>query len=526
MKSYLTKNILISLTLVWFLTISSSLFAINFNESRKVIRSQYSNAVYRDLTVLDTMNLNTKGDRTFLLELGKRPSYYWDSVKRFHLQQDQEIVFGNIFYNNSSNNNLYIRNMSVDGTLVTDGVTFNKSSSVEINGNGVLLLDYHRNFTARFLQMPTAVNVSAWNVRNTGTSESPSNVYLYMRDLRVGSQPFPNPRMFLWSQAGTDVRATGTATTFELKEDTASDIKNYYGPWEVAYNGSLPTDLSGTDPCDLTSTGDKCYRHNAGNNTDIYDTSSSLFSCVGKTGGRDNGIRDPEYYYTSGRHWCYDYQAVTAGAQNSAPGGGANNNTAYYEFKVQEIYRVEGNNATLVAQTPLKVRVDNESKIVPFWIYNGTNFNLNQVASHIFINGEYKSIDSITANNNDNPCYAICNGKSCPKDMVYVRSSSFIGQSLPASTNSVTNLWPEAEGTKQDIRIATFTVGFCPQGTKRTDYETNQPTQISKSWEGLQPNSKYYKMCIRRKVRCNMPASWQETSGTAQNDYKFFTTDY
>lgn len=534
MKNYLIKSILVSLTLIWSLAISSSLYAISFNESRKVIVSNYSNAVYRDLTVLDTMRLGTAEEgKIFLLEVGKRPTYFWDVNKRFYLYQSQTLEFQNIQYNNVLNQTLYINDMFANGTFISEGVTFNKRSNITINKTGNLLLSYHGARSMTFSDMPRIVLVRSFNVSNFNPSTDPptsSNVNLYLRDLKVGTKAFPNPRLFLYS-SGSYVRARGTVTDFKLQPINGTSLKNYYGNW-TAYpsaTSNLKTIDDSADAC-----GDRpfrCYKHNNINNTNISYDNDTTFSCVGKKDPPGNGIHDPAQYEYNGavQDYCYDYNSYTIINDMVY-----NNNRASYEFKVQEIYALvpsgSGLTATLIEQNP---KVFNGGA-TPFFVLNGANLNnLNNAittSQNILINGTNYSFNpssmQTVAASESNPCYTICNEKQCTSNMVYVRSGfNFQDVSLSggSQSTSVTNLWPDAEGPKQHLVIRTFTVGFCPALSTSKSYETNY-TNSTANYEGLYPSNKRYKMCVRRKVKCNRFTSESETQ--SEGNFTLLSTDY
>ena len=99
MKKYLFKCVFKCLAIAFLLAIALQSFAINFNESRRVIIPQHANAVYRGLTVLDTAYIYDKtlaynqwDGRYFLIEIGKRPTFFWDRDSMFYLYQQQELT--------------------------------------------------------------------------------------------------------------------------------------------------------------------------------------------------------------------------------------------------------------------------------------------------------------------------------------------------------------------------------------------------------------------------------------------------
>ena len=220
MKSYLFK-IFYSICL---LGVSSSLFAISFNESRRVIIPQYANAVYRDLTVLDKMYLETKGDRVFLLELGKRPSYFWNKENRFYLYQKQNLKLNYVVYGEDGSNNIFgINNMSLsNGSFFSEKMFFDNNSSITINGSTSNLLANYKNslyVDLTFGEISDNYEINSWNVKyNSGNPELLREHIIknfFIRDLSFGSVKFPSPRMMIYNKNNA-FSASGTSTDFTL----------------------------------------------------------------------------------------------------------------------------------------------------------------------------------------------------------------------------------------------------------------------------------------------------------------------
>ena len=282
MKNYFKYKKYLALTML--LAVSSSLFAVNFNEQRKVIIPQHSNAVYRDLTVLDTMDLSRDGSRTFLLELGKRPTYFWDSSKMFYLFQKQTLrVSDNLTVNkmNLGNSTSIFKGMRL-GT-----VNLNKSKSKNMHPDSndfypSMITDGYSNLIVNYgtTSQPTELNVKlvidnrlsdgtgkrvthdlyTYNLETTSTGSYGTNLNidtLRIAKLNVDGHIFPSPRSimyysetpfpfpphyFEYAAGETALPANfqqhyvvkGTAREFELVKANNNNkpVKHYYGPWE------------------------------------------------------------------------------------------------------------------------------------------------------------------------------------------------------------------------------------------------------------------------------------------------------
>ena len=218
MRNYFYKNIAKSAFLAFMFLLCTPLFAADFNETRKVVLSKYNNAVYKDLTVLDSMNLSTEGERTFLLELGKRPTYFWDLSNTYKLFQHQTLNLDKVSYNGSSKNLdvFTVNNMNVlNGTFVSRGMFLPLSgANISIlDGNANLLLNYSGNFRislnveATVSDIYAYANTLAFTKGSIGTQTPISR--LNLRDLAfyisggqgnpVVSVPFKSPRMMIYN---------------------------------------------------------------------------------------------------------------------------------------------------------------------------------------------------------------------------------------------------------------------------------------------------------------------------------------
>ncbi len=517
MKNYFIKGVLRALILIWLLSISSSLFAISFNEPRKVIIPQFVNAVYRDLTVLDTMSLGTKGGRTFLMEIGKRPSYFWSPNNKFYLYQNQSLELENVAYNDTEGTVFFIDNVDVAGSFISNEMFFNGHSSLTVNNNATLFMNYQGDLLFNIASVDT-LRIKSFRLENSNEPLQ-GNVDLYLRDVQFNGKKFPSPRLSLINYSDDLTKTEGTSLNFELAQvsgNPSQKVKQYYGPWEIIETTDLPL-VTAANPC--SGQPNRCYtcKNSACvSDSDKNPDTDNDFICAGTT----STLNPPFDPGLEGGH-CYDYNVVTI--QNASD---YNNNGASYEFKVQEIYSIDdtANTATLVEQNP---RVfDNGT--TPFWTYNGSwNLNTPTGSHNILINGSNRSFlpgsSTLQTVSVVNPCYEICNKKSCSSNRVYLRNDSYtVDLSGGANSGTVTNLWPDAEGPKQHLIIATFTVGFCPSNSVDTGYE---PNRRQTSWEGLRVRNKQFKACFRRQVRCDFGKGVVGENKVERN-FTLLSTDY
>ena len=547
MKNYFCSCIYKLLAASLFLAIWSPLLAIDFNEPRRVIIPQYANAVYRDLTVLDKMYLDVSGDRTFLLELGKRPTYFWNQNKMFYLYQNQEINIGNIVYSTDTSYNpdvLTVNNILVDrGSFLSKNMFFANGSVIEMHGStSTVIANYKGDLP---VNLTLSVNVVDSNIftkalgytAGSGTV-SPHIDKLYLRDVSFNSIPFPSPRMMVRQRQNPSFyQAQGTSMQFTTESVSLSGNKgprNYYGPWELwgpSDKKGVLYPYSGNDPCGGDRV-DRCYKYNSSGES-VDDNDDNIFSCVGAR-NPSSGSSDSNQLY------CYDYQVETF--PHSDPVLYYNNNKAYFEFKVEEIYQVTDGAANLISQSP-KTRVKqvgSEYVTLPISTITATSPNIvwgnadfPGVTQYIYIDGSPQILDSDfnrTLALGDNPCFTICEGKLCDENYAYIRNVTT--KELKGGSTDSYNYWPAAEGPKQDLFIHTYTIGFCPKRKNDNSYSTYENNYLADTTNNVlldttlipqgSNNWTYPKVCLRRKVKCS---SMNETQHYART-YRPLTTDY
>ncbi len=567
MKKCIVKNVIFLL----LVGIVLPAYAIDFNEPRKVLLPKYSNAVYRDLTVLDTMYLDATGTytysgkpRRFFLEIGKRPSYFWNENHRHHLQQVQHLTFDNIQFNNTAST-LTIQNMEVsEGAFIGQNFTLdiNNQPNLKIYGNDTSFLMDNINFEfPLILSLPTNriidLTLSSMIFENWYRQVDPQHYSiknLYLRDLNlldVGDNevPFPSPRMMIQCKnCGTDsesYKVKGTSLNFKWDTTpTPNTLKNYYGPWENY--GSVSASPCPAIPQSGSPQEDRCYTIVQNNNREtryVYDQNSSTFTCAGRTAEGAFGLNTITYDPTV--DYCYDYQEIIpsfgSGADNKDRN--FNNNQGVYEFVVQEVFAYKNDTAipynqrlTFLDQSPEVRSLD--GKIIP--LTNSTNTAVNtweiykgNANTVMRINGQ-----NITVNGGNiiisqsfssdlrslNPCYVICKNTTCDKDYFYIkeRTVRHIQDGI-----GIQNHWPGE--VKQDMVLISYVVGYCPNQSSLSgqyaDHEINweQPANGWKNLESLL--SETYKVCIKRKVMCNRLNETNEQETNYQNK-RYFTTDY
>lgn len=540
------------LTLTLFFVAGIPLYAIDFDEPRRVIIPQYTNAVYRDLTVLHRMYLDVEkeSDRSFLLELGKRPSYFWDQSHMYYLYQEQELDLHNIIYGDSSTNlNVFtVGNISLkNGSFASEGLFLGGDSILQVNKNSNLLVNYKGDLP---VNLTLSEHVIYYNIfartfaySPTGLLEdmSPDVSHMYLRDVKFSSVVFPTPRMMIY-KTGSTYNAKGTAINFEaISAASIKGPKSYYGPWEVwgpsnSQKGLLKPASSSTSPCG-DNTYSRCYK--IVNGKGYPDTDSEIFQCVGTTDTSASSYDPPEYEGCSVS--CYDYQVV-----NIEYGSGVdsiqnyNGNKSFFEFKVEEVFQVDNHVAHLVSQRP-RTRIKSNTSggdlgILPIstitaagtpdtWgIAPYSNKQAVYVDGAIYAIPESpKFIDSM----NDNPCFSTCEGILCSSNHMYVRD--VVEREIKGGSADLESMWPAQEGPKQDLIIRTYTVGFCP--TKRSNYGTYEDnfvtdTSTTKLVEAMLikdgENWVYPKVCLRREVKCSRLSETQHYS----RHYKPLSTDY
>ncbi|MBO4707345.1 MAG: hypothetical protein J5594_02145 [Elusimicrobiaceae bacterium] len=541
MKNCFYKHIYKILVLLLFSAMAMPLFAANFGEHRRVILPQDINAVYKDLLVGE-MNLNTQNNRVFLLELGKRPSYFWNTAYMFHLLQNQTLNINNITTLNATPNSqiFEIDNINVNrGSFLSSGLSISHdwgttdadyivvNPNVSVQNTSTLLLDYADPLNAYINSNISVLNydIYARSIELAyGTGEGIEGSK-YFRDAQLitsgGNEivKFVSPRMMIYQHGGgSDFRAEGTALRFETPSiSRTTNPKHYYGPWELANEGRVYADTETTNIClNDTNIGNQCIG-------DAYD---HVFEC-------SNG---------SSSNSCYDFQIeyIRSHFQNDM----INNNSGSYAFKVQEVYQVTKRDSSnkileieMISQNP-KVRfkhVSGETTNIPIATVEDGNFILENVndddvtiSQSFYVDGTQLMVK--TGNISFKPessseifdCFVKCQGKLCSKAQLSIRYSV---RELANGANSVASTWPDGEGHKQDLIIMTHTIDHCPSKYNNNygDYEQNfkPDTPYVQLIDGLKilpsgsdwSNAKDPKVCMKRKVRCNV-------SGLEQHHFK------
>lgn len=557
MKNCFYKNITKSAFLAFMFLLWTSLFAADFNEPRKVVLSKYNNAVYKDLTVLDSMNLSTEGSRTFLLELGKRPTYFWDLRNTYQLFQRQTLNLDKVSYNNSEKNSdvFTIYNMNVlNGTFVSRGMFFPSSganiSVVDVNAN--LLLNYSGafrislNVAENVEDIDAYANTLAFTQGSMGTQTPIST--LNLRDLAfyisgnqggsIVSVPFVSPRMMIYNGISnkSSYTAKGTSTQFKLEPlGGLSNLKNYYGNWLLHNSGKVFS--SSNSVCGDTP--NRCYHLRVNcptrgkctvSETPTYDEFDEKFTCKGETTDQAN---ETGYYDPSDVELCYDYQIVN-------PNISYDNNDSYYEFKVQEVYTIVGDSVTLISQIPdtrINTAID---PVKPIPLSTSTVSGDWELYSHkgtqsFYVDGELKTgvteFKKMKNSESSNPCFYMCNGKLCAQNIFYIRNRN-IQEIKNTSANFLVSSWPAFEGPIQHLLIANYTVGFCPKQIDDTTYATYESNytdnQANKLMAGMFTYDSYSSVakpyvCLKRLVKCN---KLNESSSGAVEKFKLLSTDY
>ncbi len=568
MKRYIIKNVMFLL----LVGIILPAYAIDFDEPRKVLLPQNSNAVYRDLTVLDTMYLDVANaaTRNFFLEIGKRPSYFWHNNYRHHLQQVQHLTFDNIQFNNVASS-LTIQNMEVsDGAFIGQNFTLdiNNTPNLTIYGNDTSFLMDNISYELPIsfgLPLIRAIDLSLSSrileysyAEEDGVDEGDYTINsLYLRDLDLlnamgGWVEFPSPRMMVQcNNCNTDYpnyNVIGTSREFLWKQmSTQTNLKNYYGPWEN-YNGTVSVSPCPDIPQDNIPNpdGKRCYKVSVTSDryTEYtYDDNNSEFTCAGQTAPDgnlyyQNITYDP--YYENG--YCYDYQEIYPNIDKSPV---YNDNGGVYEFVVQEVYAykndtsiLENKRLTFLDQSP-EVRFLDGKNIPLSTDTAESNWQIfkSNVNTIMKINGQNVSVsaNNIRTNrqwnpeSNDgskSPCYVICEGTTCTLDYFYIRDRKV--RHIKES-DDIENHWPRE--VKQDMILMSYVVGYCPNRStdannkQYRNHEINwkQPS-VWKNLESLIPYTENNKVCIRREVKCNsLNGSEGETSSKTR---QYFTTDY
>ncbi|MCR5504818.1 MAG: hypothetical protein K6E94_04565, partial [Elusimicrobiaceae bacterium] len=320
---------------------ATSLFAAKYNEPRKVLYSIQKNALYRNLTVSGDMSLNTKdGDnRTFLMEIGKRPTYFWDSNSAMHLLQTQTFNINNISHNGNEDNILNIQSILVpQGVFLSEGGLLFKKMYLYSGATGSiiglpnsisnnLLFTLDKNAKTHIKYHTNDLQLIA-ETSGTYDTNTPIIDYLRTRDLTYNGVNFVSPRMVITKNTNNNTySANGTARAYlELVNLTRSgDMKSYYGDWEVYSVGA----------CDMEEIKDKdehvCrkwYNHKEGTPDPqgydsgkgwVWDLSTDYFTCADVKKPSDS--MEPGRYYdyvpesggvVAGNYTCNDYLTTSS----------------------------------------------------------------------------------------------------------------------------------------------------------------------------------------------------------------------
>lgn len=564
MKRLFYKYIMGSAFFALFLMSVLPSYAITFNEPRKVVLPKYTNAVYGSLSVYDKMYLDldlsdTSSKRLFLMEIGKRPTFFWNNDYSHYLQQTQNLNLGSVLYvdptgSSFGNQDIFtIREMDVkNGSFISEGM-FLKSAgdtSITMQGNDTnLIMNYTGNFYFNF-DIGSNVNkvyVYASTITFTAGNNSVNTVpvmdNVYFRDLGfyVGGAviPFPSPRMMIYNPNIGYNYAQGTATVYDLAEVGGIDeIKNYYGPWSL-YNTRVVS--SGSNPCPSGTSENRCYKKKVScsgtsskscTSDNQYDKDNEIFECAGEqyNGQTQSGTYDPVWESGS----CYDYQIV------NLPNNVYDDNGATYEFKVQEVLKVSPTgNATLVSQSPrfrtaASVNLSQTPAAISLSTTTADGWTIHSLGNtdqRIVVDGK-----SYVANDNtfviqssfshSDICLELCNGKLCGSNKIYIRGRDVqvLKKEFPENYMA-----PEQSDSEQNMLIVTYTVGFCPKQDNDSNYTSKAyENNFLSDYQNVLMNglmtSGYAssRVCMKRVVKCNSISG----GSSKARSYRLLSTDY
>lgn len=583
MKKYI-KCTIWSILSALFLTQAS--FAAIFNEPRRILLPKYSNAVYGNLSVRDTMFLNMRlpegmsddGNAYFLMEIGQRPRYFWDPDRRYSVFMNQTLSLNSSRYVDNEGkdldaNNLFsiFRARVLEGVFIGTGLIFNYDSTVQMQGNDTKLFMNLRNSFKASLVLAGDVNhftVYSYNL-NFFYGMTPINDVLIenmlLRDYayKISDNkviPFPSPRLMIY-QENNKYRAAGFSTKFNLKELPETTIKSYYGPWTIvsANNVSTVATCPTTDRCEkvMYTTTQQAVNPKSGPRWEhSYDDENTEFECVGKVLPETPQL---EKWYDPDVPQCFDYQLIQM--PQIKQGGNTkpavyDSNGAVYEFKVQEILQMDPNNTLiniLKSQKPeFRLFIDKGGNIKTVAISKsrtGTNnWNINPeystVYNGVYVGGDDVAVDSLPVKVPDDipyndVCYMLCGGKVCTSNKVFVRETRDGGeeltrtespQSVPLTPQSPYS--PPVINNSGSTYIFTYTVGICLSNSKTlytsTDYEINyEPSHMEELMTGLavETGTDEYqapKACVKRVVKCNKISG---ESSLSKRSYKLLTAE-
>lgn len=516
------------------LVAATSLFAAQYNEPRKVLYSKYKNALYKNLFVTGEMLLNIKkdSDRIFLMEIGKRPTYFWDSNNVYHLFQTQTLQLNDVQYADIADTTTFeigIANLPQGVFLSENGFTFNNLVLTNNNAGAIIRHSSNINFGLTFTNSETDFinlysndmnfNISSGfhpTIANTLTIKN-----LKTRDLNINGVKFVSPRMTI--KSGSTYTPSGTARDFELYAlDETDELKSYYGDWEYYAMNSCGSYSSNSDTC-------RKYEER----TWVRDTDTGSFECVGVAYNVSMDDRKPYDLpfneYPNG--FCYDYLLTSSAPIYNYP-------IDPYEFKVQEILRVpEAGNPVLIDQTPKfrTIRTNDNNKI-PTSINTGNAwavYDKNHLSDYIFWVNEAKIENlpnlPIIPSNNTQPCVTVCNGQSCTTNRLYIRDNRQI-RVINDNGINVQNHWAlSSEQQKNKIAVAEYTIGVCPaiSSSINAQYAQYEQNYNANMMNGIivQSGNNFVapQVCLRRKVLCSHGQN--DGNGIGRN-YKLLSTDY
>ena len=536
MKRYSYKHYLMGFVYcLTFLAAATSLFAAQYNEPRKVLYSKYKNALYKNLFVTGEMRLDIKedSDRIFLMEIGKRPTYFWNSDNVYHLFQTQTLQLNNVKYSDIADTTTFeigIANLPQGVFLSENGFIFNNIALTNNNAGAIIRHPGNINIGLTFTNSETEnVNLYSNNMNfniSSGFQPTVANTltikYLRTRDLNINGINFVSPRMTITKSGGNYI-AHGTARAFELYAlDETDELKSYYGDWEYYAMNSCGSYSSNYDTC-------RKYEER----TWVRDTDTGSFECVGVAYNVSMDDRKPYDLpfneYPNG--FCYDYLLTHSAAIYNYP-------IDPYEFKVQEILRVpQTGDPILIDQTPKfrTIKTDDDNKI-PTSINTGSGWSVyknNELSNYVFWVNEAKienlsSLPIISASDL-HPCVTVCDGQSCTTNRLYIRDNRQI-RVINDNGINVENHWAlSSEQQKNQIAVAEYTVGVCPaiNSSITTQYAQYEGNYAANMMNGIivQSGNNFVapQVCLRRKVLCSHGKN--DGNGIKRN-YKLLSTDY
>lgn len=560
-------------------------FAVTFNEPRKVIIPKYTNAVYGSLSVRDKMYLNyeapTSGtlqkEKNFLLEIGQRPLLFWNPEKITYQLQQQTLNLKWISYiDNSgkpmSNSNVFTiyRALVPSGTFISENMSLrSEDAKINMQGNDTKLFINYKTPLLANLNLGGNVekfSVLANNLIFNSTHNSSTNDIiigsLRLRDYAIvlgkDEKPFPSPRMMIYDMGSKD-RVYGTSTQFKLLNKENTKVKNYYGKWDLVNRDDITPSTTCPDDNVCYREKVKCDQRSCVVEELKYDNPASEFECAGRIfeGQNETGMYDPkEPEYGNA---CYDYQLVQLPVSPSLV---YDDNSAVYEFQVQEMLKVKDGAVSLVAQNPrFRTHIaagGSAGRLSPISLSTNTastGWALHSMGNHsqdIFVNGRnVSSYDPVVVPDTatyDDICFEQCGGKLCGNvtgdAKIYIRATrsrviSATSRGESGGAKAADPGHPIVPAPQQNVKSTfftyTYTVGVCPSKTHSTykytsdEYEINfKSGDKSKLRVGLvsRNNDNTFqapKTCVRRKVVCN---AWNgNTVGGARN-YKLLSVDY